>query len=457
MRDLASESIIGRDVKAIRYLMRSERPLAVERSGRQPPSPGRADPPTSGRSPRPWDALAFRDYRMLWLSGVAQMVTMQMRMLVSGVWLYEATGSGVQLGLLGVVQLVMQLPAILYGGALADQIDRKKLMAYTQLVSFAMIGAMTLLEAADSLRPWHIYAVTAVLSVASTLGSPSRSALTANVVPRSALMQAVALNTATFQVGAVAAPLAFAAAIKAFDGEYLYIFALTTLIALPSVALPLLIRISGIPQDRQQDGSVLSRMWDGFLYVKSHPILPGLYIMDIGVTIVSHYRQILPLFADKLFKGGAATVGILTAANSAGGIAGTFSVLFLTRYRAKGMLVVYATLLYTILLIAFGFTTALWLGVIILAGLGASDAVGMATRQTTVQLTTADNMRGRAVSFSSVSAMTANNLGTFEVGIMSDVIGADNTLILGGAIGIAVVLIVWATVRGIREYRYPDD
>ena len=394
---------------------------------------------------------------MLWFSGVAQMVTMQMRMLVSGVWLYEVTGSGVQLGLLGVVQLVMQLPAILYGGALADQIDRKKLMGYTQLVSFALLGAMTVLAATDSLRPWHIYAVTAVLSVASTLGSPSRSALTANVVPRSHLMHAVALNTATFQVGAVAAPLAFAAAIKAFQGEYVYIFGITAVAALPSVWLPLLIGVSGVPADRQHGGSMLSRMWDGFLYVKTHPILPGLYAMDVGVTIVSHYRQILPLFADKLFKGGAATVGILNAANSAGGILGTFSVLFLTKFRAKGMMVVYATLLYAMLLIAFGFTTSLWLGAVILAGLGASDAVGMAIRQTTVQLTTSDNMRGRAVSFSSVSAMTANNLGTFEVGFMSEAIGANNTLILGGAVGIVVVLIVWMMVRGIREYRYPED
>ena len=431
--------------------------MALGRRGSQGDSSNRGEPSANSRSLKPWSALAFRDYRMLWFSGVAQMVTMQMRMLVSGVWLYEITGSGVQLGLLGVVQLVMQLPAILYGGALADQIDRKKLMGYTQLVSFALLGAMTVLAATDSLRPWHIYGVTAILSVASTLGSPSRSALTANVVPRSHLMHAVALNTATFQVGAVAAPLAFAVAIKAFHGEYVYIFGIATLVALPSVWLPLLIGVSGVPSDRQQGGSMLSRMWDGFLYVRTHPILPGLYAMDVGVTIVSHYRQILPLFADKLFKGGAATVGILNAANSAGGILGTFSVLFLTKFRAKGMMVVYATLIYAMLLIAFGFTTALWLGAIILAGLGASDAVGMAIRQTTVQLTTSDNMRGRAVSFSSVSAMTANNLGTFEVGFMSEAIGANNTLILGGAVGIVVVLIVWMMVRGIREYRYPED
>ena len=405
----------------------------------------------------PWSALAYGDYRMLWLSGVAQMLTMQMRTLVSAVWLYDATGSGLQLGLLGFVQLVVQLPAILYGGALADQIDRKKLMAYTQLVSVVLIGVMTALAATDSLRPWHIYAVTAILSVSSTLGNPSRSALTANVVPRSHLMHAVALNTATFQIGAVAAPLAFSAAVYLLNNNYAYIFGITTLIALPSVVMPLLIRTSGIPQNRQQEGSVFKRIIDGFRYVKGHPILPGLYAMDIGVTIVSHYRQILPLFADRLFKGGAVTVGYMNAANSAGGILGTFSVLFLTNFRRKGMMVVIATLIYASLLIALGFTTALWLGLIILAGLGASDAVGMATRQTTVQLTTSDNMRGRAVSFSSVSAMTANNLGTLEVGVMSDLIGADNTLILGGGIGIAVVLIVWLTVRGIREYRYPDD
>ena len=64
-------------------------------------------------------------------------------------------------------------------------------------------------------------------------------------------------------------------------------------------------------------------------------------------------------------------------------------------------------------------------------------------------------MRGRAVSFSSVSAMSANNLGTFEVGYMSEAIGAGNTMILGGVVGIFVILIVWRSIRGIREYRYP--
>ena len=88
-------------------------------------------------------------------------------------------------------------------------------------------------------------------------------------------------------------------------------------------------------------------------------------------------------------------------------------------------------------------------------GLGATDAIGMTTRQTTVQLTTPDHMRGRAVSAHSVSAMSANNLGTFEVGFMSEQIGAERTMILGGIVSLVVVVAVWRLVRGIREYRYP--
>ena len=379
---------------------------------------------------------------------------MQMRMLVTGVWLYDVTGSGLQLGLLGVVQLAVQLPAILFGGALADQWDRKKLIAVTQSFSFIFIGLMTGLVMFDRLEPWHVYAVTAVLGVTSVLGGPARSAITANIVPRSYLMHAVTSNTATFQIGAIAAPLMFAVIVETLGTTWA--FAVSAIFALPASALPLLIRARAERPERDgSEGSMLHRIWEGVVYVKSHPILPGLYIMDIGVTIVSFYRQILPLIADRMFRSGAAAVGIMTAANSLGGVAGTFAVLFMAKYRAKGMIVLYATLVYGVLLIAFGFSSYLWLGAIILVGLGATDAIGMTTRQTTVQLTTPDHMRGRAVSAHSVSAMSANNLGTFEVGFMSEQIGADRTMILGGVISVIVVIAVWRLVRGIREYRYP--
>lgn len=407
------------------------------------------DPPI-----RPWSAFAFRDYRTLWLSSVAGLITMQLRILASGVWLYEETGSGLQLGLLGLVQLAVQLPAILYGGALADQWDRKKLIAAAQSFSFIFMALTTALAAADALAAWHIYAVTAVLGVTSVLGGPARSAITANIVPRTHLMHAVAANQATFQIGAIAAPLAFAAAAEALDMTAA--FALSAAFALPAFILPLFIRAKAAPRQPDEGrGTMLGRILEGVAYVRSHPILPGLYALDVGVTVVSFYRQILPLLAHRLFGAGAGAVGVLNAANSVGGVAGTFAVALLSGFRAKGMLVLYATLVYAALLPAFGLSPWLWLGTLIIAGLGATDAIGMTTRQTTVQLTTPDDMRGRAVSAHSVSAMTANNLGTFWVGAMSERVGAANTMLLGGAISAAVVAAAWRLARGLREYRYP--
>ena len=427
--------------------------MALDRLGG---SRGEDNRPSGSPEPplRPWSAFAYRDYRILWISSVCGLLTMQMRMLATGVWLYDATGSGIQLGLLGVVQLAVQLPAILFGGALADRWDRKKLIAAAQSFSFLFLGIVAVLAAIDRLEPWHIYAVTAILGVSSVLGGPARSAITANIVPRSHLMHAVTSNQATFQIGAIAAPLAFAALVETLDTTAA--FAASALFALPASIMPLMIRVQvahAVPQGGHE--SMLLRIWEGAVYVMRHPILPGLYLLDIGVTIVSFYRQILPLIVDRMFKAGPAAVGVVTAANSLGGVVGTFSVLFLANYRAKGMLVLYATLLYAVLLIAFGFTTSLWLGTLIIAGLGATDAIGMTTRQTTVQLTTPDHMRGRAVSAHSVSAMTANNVGTFEVGILSEQIGADRTMILGGMISLIVVVVVWWLVKGIRKYRYP--
>jgi len=401
---------------------------------------------------RPWSAFEFRDYRILWLAGVTAIFTMQMRLLVTSVWLYQETGSGVQLGLLGLILLVVQFPAILYGGTLADKLDRKKLIAFAQIFSFALLTVMALLAASDELKPWHIYGVTAVLGVTSIIGSPARAALTANVVPRSHLLQAITANAMTFEISAVVAPLVFAASITAFGTTFT--IALAAVVSIPSIVLPLMIRTRGTPL-AADEGSVLSRIWEGFKFVKSHPILPGLFIMDIGVTMVSFYRQVLPLIVDRMFKAGPGAVGFLTSATSFGGIIGSLAVLFLSRYRAKGRLVLYATLAYGVLLIAFGLSSTLWMALVVVVMLGITDAIGMATRQTTVQLTTPDNMRGRAVSFHEVSAESANNIGTIEVGFMSQQIGASYTMVLGGIVSIAVVLAVWVFMKGIRRYRFP--
>jgi len=405
---------------------------------------------------------------------------MMVRNIGFGVWLYEETGSGLQLGLIGIVQLAVQMPAILFGGSFADWIDRKKLIAVTQSFSFILISIATILLITDELRPMHIFSIVGILGVTSTMGGPARSAMTANVVPETHLMHAVTSNTATFQISAIITPLVFSLAYSLVG--LVGVFALGIIFSIPATIMPLLIdplygkkdsdmgKAAHTSEKKRHKNHILnvldrefSRIWAGFTFVKQHPILPGLYIMDIGVTVFSYYREIMPLIVDRLFRQGSVWIGPLTAANSLGGVAGSFLVLFMANFRAKGQLVLIATGLYALLLFAFGSIqflsanpiTLVVVGGVIIASLGASDAVGMTTRQTTVQLTTPDDMRGRAVSFHSFSAMSANNLGTFEIGFMSSRIGAGNTMLLGGCIAVIVVITVWRLIPGLRNYRYP--
>ena len=114
---------------------------------------------------------------------------------------------------------------------MADQLDRKKLIAFIQFFSFVFLVVLTVLTGMDYLRPWHIYTVTAVLGITSVLGQPARSAITANIVPTSYLMHAVTLNTATFQIGAIFAPLIFTVTITQMDT--VATFGIASIFALP--------------------------------------------------------------------------------------------------------------------------------------------------------------------------------------------------------------------------------
>ena len=281
------------------------------------------------------------------------------------------------------------------------------------------------------------------------------------MVPRNVLSHAVAMNTITWQVGTIVTPFIFYLTSFAWrdtaSDSLVLSFWINTLIAFFSVISPFFIRESGKALEITKTTSIHRNLIEGFKYVISHPILPGLYILDIGVTVVSYYRELFPIFAKQLYSRGRDAVAILTAFNAVGAIFGSLLVMYTHKIKRKGVIVLYATLAYGFLLIIFGWSTSIWIGIFALIALGAADAVGMTMRQTVVQLTTPDNMRGRATAAHSLAAMSANGIGKWEVAIMSDYIGAGNTMILGGFVSILVVLIIWYALSGVRKYTYQED
>ena len=405
------------------------------------------------RKPALWAALAHRDFAFLWAGGISMSITGVLRTLVSGQWLYDTTGSPALLGMLGAVQL-LQLPVGLYGGTLSDRINRKKLMVMTQRVAFTMLFFLTMLAAYDTLKPWHIFAVTGVSGIVNNLGSSARPAMLPRVVPRELLTHAVTTQIATRQISVIIAPIIFWQVFERLGVTTA--FAIAASLALISMIMPMLIKASGQPEGTGRH-TTIKLLREGYDFVMGHRLLPGLYLLDIGVVIVSFYRQLFPVFADQLYGLGAAGTGMLNTADAIGGIIGTYIVLRANSYKKKGFLVLVATLIYAVLLFGFGINRVFFIGLVFIAGLGIMDAISQAMRQTIVQLTTPDRLLGRASSAHSFAASGANHLGQIEVGIMSGIIGAGNTLILGGAISLLVVFGVWYLMPSIRSYSYDPE
>ncbi|MDC1327764.1 MFS transporter [Pseudomonadales bacterium] len=400
-------------------------------------------------------AFTFRDYRILWVMLIIGSIAFWMRILGTAQWLLEETGSAYMVGLIGVVQLIVQLPITLWAGTLADRVDRKRLMSLAHGATGVSLVTLGVLSSTNALTPVLVYVGIAITAGTHMLASPARGALLAAVVPEGKLMLASSTDTASANAAAIAGPLLFAGIVLTADLTTVFLTA--GCLALVNAILPMLLRVDGHVAGKQGEAedkpSQIQQTRAGLRYVGSHPILPGLFLLDVGITTASFYREVLPVIALGLFAGGASATGMLGAANSAGAILGSFIALALAGVRAKGMLVLYASFAYGVILFGFGIATTLLGGMLMIALLGAADAVTVAVRQTTVLLTTPDEMRGRAYALMILAAQTANNIGTIWVGFWAGAIGASNTMVMGGIISITATAVIWYVWKPIGRYR----
>ena len=402
-----------------------------------------------------WNTFKYRDYRILWVVLMTGGVASWLRILGFSQWLLDETGSPFLVGLIGIVQLVVQLPSTLWAGTLADRNDRKVILAAAHGITFIVLALVAAVNSSNLLTPGFIYLAIAIASGAQTLGGPSRAALIPRVFPEREIMAAASTDTASQNLAAIIGPLLFA--FVAVNWGLTAVFFTCAILCLPGSFGPFLLAVSGETDGKSElRKSQVSETLEGLSYVRKHPILPGLFLLDAAITTSSFYREILPVIALGLFAAGASGTGLLGSANSAGAIIGGIAVLALTRVQAKGLIVLWASLAYGLFLLAFGLTSSLITGMILIALLGAADSVTVAVRVTTVMLTTPDKMRGRAFSLMYVAAQTSNNIGTIWVGFWAGVIGASSTMVMGGIISIVMTLLVLLLWEPIRKYRSND-
>ena len=399
---------------------------------------------------RPWSSLLVRDYRLLWIASVLSSLAGQIRNVATLYQVYDISGSALKLGLTGFLETLPFIVFGLFGGAVADAFDRKKLLVATislQIVPNALLGILTV---GGVIQVWHIYALGLVGAFVEVFNWPARAALIPRLVPKNLLMNAMVVNTMILQTSFLVGP-----AIGGFlidHGGLTTAYFSSTLLFVPAAVAILSVRATGkIVGERRRVN--LRSVIEGIEFIWIQRIILSLFLLDFAVVLVGFYRPILPIFAADVFKTGASGLGLLYAAPSAGSLLGTTALLMAGDFERKGVLVIVAALFFAGGLTLLGISHWFWMAVGAVMLLGFADSISVAIRRTVVQLLAPDGMLGRAASLITVFAQTTNGLGALLAGVAAQYLGAPNALLVGSALCFVMIVGICIAIPQLWRYR----
>jgi MFS family permease len=396
----------------------------------------------------PWQVLQQRDFGLFWLSLLFSAVGSQISTVAVAWQVYEITNSPFQLGLTGLLRALPVMILSLPGGVLADRMDRRKLLIITQSLAALLALALGLLTSTGEIRVWHIYAVTFLSGAVGIFDAPARTAMIPALVSAEQLASAYALNITWRQIATLGGPFIGGVVISVLGISPAYYIDAGSFLA---VIICLAFMRRQVKPAREQKESPLQSVRAGFTFIRENSVILGLMSMDTCVQFFGAYRSMMPAFARDILGTGPAGLGALLGVPALGALAGSGMVLAAGNPRRKGRLIIGVTLIYTIGLICFALSRSLALSLLIVFCLGLVDAIGETLRDTLVQLTTPDRMRGRVKSFDQVFMSAGTYVGHAQMGTAAMFVGVPGALILGGCLGSAAVLLVAKFARSLRS------
>jgi MFS family permease len=398
----------------------------------------------------PLIALTHRDFRLFWFGQVVSVAGTQMRQAAVAWQIYLLSHSALALGVLGLVRVAPIVLLSLFGGVIADAVDRRRLLLLTQTVLLGVSALLAAVTLAGGASIWSVYGLVALGTAAVAFDNPARQALVPSLVSRDHLSNALSLSTTTFQVAMVIGPSLAGFVIAAWGVSAVYVIDAISYLA---VVIALLMIHPPPVVGAVQRVSVRAAV-EGLQFVWREPILLSTMALDFVATFFGSASALLPIFAHDILHSGSQGYGVLYAAPAVGAIGAGIVMSFVAlRIRNQGRVILLAVAAYSACTILFGLSHVFLLSVLFLAGTGVADTVSMILRQTVRQIVTPDALRGRMTSVSMVFFMGGPQLGEFEAGVVARGFGAPFSVVVGGVAALAATgIIAWRFV-GLRHYR----
>ena len=380
-------------------------------------------------------------FRRIWFGQSISSIGQQMTALAISVQVYALTGSTFATGLVGLCSLVPLVIFGLYGGAIADTMDRRRLGLFGA-TGLAILSTALAVQAFLGVRQVAVlYAVVALQGVCFALNAPARASMVPRLVPADQLPAANALSTISMNLGLTVGPMLGGLLIGVWSYQAAYLVdalafgaSLYAMWRLPSM-LP---ETDPSASGRKPRTSVL----DGLRFLRGRPNLRMSFLADLAAMVFGMPRALFPALAAVLYHGNAGTVGLLAAAPAVGALLGALFSGWVSRVHKHGVAVILAVLVWGLSIAGFGLSRHLWLGLLLLALAGAADTVSSIFRNTIMQAAAPDDMRGRLQGVFTVVVAGGPRLGDFESGSVAQLTTPTFSAVSGGIACLAAMLVL---------------
>ncbi len=406
-----------------------------------PLSPSEAEPRLA--------AFRYPSYRLFWAGQLATNVGSWMQVVATGWLVLGLTDSPASLGFNAAFQALPILVFSLIGGVVADRLDRYRLMVGAQVVQLVPDAALAVLVATGTVEVWHVYVYSLVSATIRGLSTPARQALVPSLVPRAALLSAIALNSILWQGAAVLGPSVAGLILAAWGtaGN----FYLNVASDVVSLALLLAIHVPAAPP-RASTRSPWQGLASGACYSWQQPSVRGLLLAVAGVSLFGRsYNQLMPVFARDVLAVGPGGLGLLLTAPGLGTIIAALGLASVRNLPNKGRWFLGTSGLLALLLLAFAASTAFVLSLGILLVVGVTATASTTLSNTLLQEEVADRVRGRVMGFYMAATQGASPLGALPGGVLAELWGAPVAVGLGALCLLALVLALSARTDAIRR------
>lgn len=397
----------------------------------------------------------FREFRLLFIGHGITTLGRQLTVVAAPIQVYNLTESTLAVGLLGLVQFPALLFGSVFGGALADAVDRRRLLIIAQLISAIVTAGLTFNALVSEPSVVALFALTAAGALLFGIDQPTRAATVPRLVPAARLSSAIALSVLLTQVGAAAGPAVGGVVIAKFGVAIAFGFDTFTFV----VAAAVIWAMKPLPPADDSARADWKSFKEGLRFIRSKGEVQGVYLIDIGAMVLGMPRALFPELGLTVLGSSQAVVGLLFAAPGVGALLAAATSGWVARIRRAGVAAIVVVVIWGISIAGFGFSTNLVLALVLLAIGGGADALSSVFRTTILQLSTPDRLRGRLSAVQIAVVAGGPRLGDLEAGVVAALANARVAAWTGGLGAAVSAVLVGVFLPRFRHWTPPpaDD